>query len=75
MCKKLVTLEMWDNEKRATETLQTLRDETGLSWSMYTKAPDQFGHTLYEIYGLFDTDDISAAREAVISVSDCGVNY
>jgi hypothetical protein len=75
MCRKLVTLEMWDNEKKATEILQVLRDETGLSWSMYAKAPDQFGHNLYEIYGLFSDDDVSTARNAVISAYDYGVNY
>jgi hypothetical protein len=65
MCKSLVTLEVYDNERIAFSVFENLKNETGLSWSMYKKAPDEYGHTLYEIYGMFDLCDVECARYAV----------
>lgn len=65
MCKKLVHMEIYDNMRTAFKTLQHLRNETGMSWSMYAKSPDQYGHVLFEIYGTFDCEDVEYATRAI----------
>jgi hypothetical protein len=65
MCKSLVSMEIYDNERIAFATFENLRNNTSFDWSMYKKAPDVDGHTLYEIYGLFDPQDVDCARRAI----------
>jgi hypothetical protein len=65
MCKSLVSMEIYDNERIAFATLENLRMETSMAWSMFKKIPDEFGHTCYEIYGLFDEQDVDYARNAI----------
>ena len=70
MCKELVAMEVYDNMRTAFRTLKHLRDETSLAWSMVTKAPDADGHTLFEIYGMFDAGDIECARNAINEITE-----
>jgi len=65
MEKTLVSLEIYDNERTAFRTFEYIKGETGLSWSMYKGSPDEFGHTMYMIYGMFGEEDLECARNAV----------
>lgn len=68
MCKKLVSVEIYENTKRAFQILDHLRNETGLSWSMIKRAPDMYGRTSYQVYGMFDVEDLECAQNAVNEV-------
>jgi hypothetical protein len=65
MCKKLVSLELYDNAKKAFEIFENLKSSTSLSWSMFKGCADANGRTLYEIYGLFEDEEINIAMSAI----------
>lgn len=70
MCKKLVSLELYDSARIAFRTLTYLRNETSMQWSMYKKAPDIYGRTSFLIYGLFENEDLAYARTTVNGMND-----
>jgi hypothetical protein len=65
MCKTLISVETYGNTRTAFKTLETLKAETGLAFSMFTACPDIDGHVLHTIYGLFENEDIETARTAI----------
>ncbi len=73
MCKKLVSMEVYDNMRTAFRVLEYLRNETGMAWSMYKAAPDEYGHTLFEIYGTFDVTEIECVNNAINSINETSV--
>ena len=69
MCKKLVSLE-FDSARIAFRTLDHLRNETGMQWSMYKNAPDIYGRTSFLIYGLFENEDLTCAKMTINEIND-----
>lgn len=70
MCKKLVSVELYDSARIAFRTLDYLRNETGMQWSMYKNAPDIYGRSSFLIYGMFENEDLTCARETVNGIND-----
>ena len=70
MCKKLVSLEIYDSASTAFRTFNHLKNETGMQWNMYKNAPDIYGRTSFMIYGLFENDDLVYAQNTIINIDD-----
>ena len=65
MCKELVSAELYDNARKAFKIFESLKETTGLEWSLLKACPDPNGHTIYTIYGVFEDNEIERARNAL----------